>query len=270
MNNYNPRRHRPNCQQLATLPRKRKYFAIENIEAATLMTMKRYKIIDEFPDEINDKIQSFMCGKSLLKMKMVLNEISQVVSCNKKVQFRIAMERLNGIIKGLKAKETEKEKQFILKNRVELVGGERMRERGYIVKITPKFVHVVLEEGLFTVNLTIRKTKNQSAIHLGPFLGSCAYEVINWSGFHYGWVCSLNGKSDGDEESDCGNVMRLVWRGAMHVNGNASLTSKFNLGPMPLWHGAVSQCYMPPPLPNMWRRTVTILSAAEAVGEAVL
>ncbi len=98
-----PCRHRPNCQQLATLPGK--YFTIKNIEAATLTTTRRYKIIDEFPDEINDKFQSFMCGKSLLKIKMVSNEIGQVVSCNKKVQFRIVMERLDGIIKGLKAKE---------------------------------------------------------------------------------------------------------------------------------------------------------------------
>ncbi len=150
--------------------------------------MRRYKIIDEFPDEINDKIQSFMCGKCLLKMKMVSNEIGQVISCDKKVQFKIVMERLNGIIKGLKAKETKNKKQIILKNCVELVGGEIMRERGYIVKITPKFVHVVLKEGLFTVNPTIRKTRNQSAIHLGPFLGYCTYAVINWPGFHYGSV----------------------------------------------------------------------------------
>ncbi len=81
----------------------------------------------------------------------------------------------------------------------------------------------------------------------------------------------MKGKSDGDEESDGDNVMRLVWRGAIHVNGNASLTSKFNLGPMPLWHGAVSPFYMPsPPLPNRWRRTVTVASIAEAVVEAVL
>ena len=82
----------------------------------------------------------------------------------------------------------------------------------------------------------------------------------------------MKGKSDGDEESDGDNVMRLVWRGAIHVNGNASLTSKFNLGPMPLWHGAVFPFYMPsPPLvPNMWRRTVTVASVAEAVVEAVL
>ncbi len=59
-----------------------------------------------------------MCGKSLLKMKMVSNEIGQVVSCNKKVQFRIVMDSLDGIIKGLKAKENENEKQFILKNSV--------------------------------------------------------------------------------------------------------------------------------------------------------
>jgi hypothetical protein len=79
---------------------------------------------------------------------MVSDKIGQVISCNKKVQFRIILERLDGIIKGLKAKETENEKQFILKNCVELVGGESMWERGYIVKITPKFVHVVLKEGL--------------------------------------------------------------------------------------------------------------------------
>jgi hypothetical protein len=58
----------------------------------------------------------------------------------------------------------------------------------------------------------------------------------------------LKGKSNGDKESDVDNVMRLVWRGAMHVNGNASLTSKFNLGPMPLWHGAVFPFYIPSPL----------------------
>ncbi len=87
-----------------------------------------------------------------------------------------------------RALKQKKPKQFVQKNRVELVGGERMQERGYIVKITPKFVHVVLREGLFMVNPTIRKTKNQSAIHLGPFLESRAYEVINWSGFHYGSV----------------------------------------------------------------------------------
>ncbi len=149
---------------------------------------RRYRIIDEFSDKINNKIQSFMCVKSLLKMKMVSNKIGQVVSCDKKVQFRIVTERLDGIIKGLKAKETENEKQFILKNCMELVGGERMWERGYIVKITPKFVDFVLKEGLFTVNLTITKTKNQSAIHLGPFLGSREYEVINWLGFYYGSV----------------------------------------------------------------------------------
>ncbi len=71
MHNYRrmmvPRRHMPNCQQLATLPRKH-FTTIENIEAATLMTTRRYKNIDEFQDEINNKIQSFMCGKSLLKM----------------------------------------------------------------------------------------------------------------------------------------------------------------------------------------------------------
>ena len=78
-----------------------------------------------------------MCGKDLLKMKGVLNKTRKVVSCNKSVQFKIVMERLNGIIKGLKAKETKNEQKFILRNRVEV--GEDM---GYIIKITPKFVHV--------------------------------------------------------------------------------------------------------------------------------
>jgi hypothetical protein len=99
--------------------------------------MRRYKIIDEFPDEINDKIQSFTCGKCLLKMKMVLNEISQVISCNKKVQFRIVMERFDGIIKHLKAKETENKTQFILKNCMELVGGERMWGGGTLSRLPP-------------------------------------------------------------------------------------------------------------------------------------
>ena len=40
--------------QLATLPRK--YFAIKNTKATTLTTATRHKIIDELPDEINNKI----------------------------------------------------------------------------------------------------------------------------------------------------------------------------------------------------------------------
>ena len=107
---------RPICRQLISLPKK--YFAIKNIEATTLTTTTKHKFIDEFPDEINDKIQSYMCRKDLLKMKGVSNKIGNVVSCNKLVQFKIVMKRLNGIINGLKAKETKNEKE-------ELRGGGR-------------------------------------------------------------------------------------------------------------------------------------------------
>ena len=168
---------RPIRRQLISLPKK--YFAIENIEATTSTTTTRHKFIDELPDEINDKIQSFMCGKDLLKMKGVSNKTGKVVTCDKLVQFKIVLERLDGIIKGLKAKETKNKQKFILRNRVEV--GE---DRGYIIKITPKFVHVVLEVGLFTANPTIRKCKNEIPTHLGPFVGSTTYEVINWSGYH--------------------------------------------------------------------------------------
>ncbi len=89
-------------------------------------------------------------------MKMVSYKTGQVVSCNKKVQFQIVMERLNGIIMGLKSKETENKKKFILKNCVGMVGGERY-ERGYIIKIIPNFVDVVLKEGLFMVYPTIKR-----------------------------------------------------------------------------------------------------------------
>jgi hypothetical protein len=51
-----------------------------------------------------------MCGKDLLKMKVVSNKTGKVVSCNKLVQFKIAMERLNGIIEVHNAKETKNEK----------------------------------------------------------------------------------------------------------------------------------------------------------------
>ena len=77
-------------------------------------------------------------------MKGVPKKTGQVVSCDKSVQFKIIIKRLNGIIKGLKAKETKNKKQFILRNHVKVV-----EERGYIAKITPKFVHVVLEYSLF-------------------------------------------------------------------------------------------------------------------------
>jgi len=79
-----------------------------------------------------------------------------------KGQFQIEMECLDGIIKSLKSKETENKKIIILKNHVEMVGGERY-ERGYIIKIIPNFVDVVLKEGLFTVNPTIKRTNNQFA-----------------------------------------------------------------------------------------------------------
>ncbi len=61
-----------------------------------------------------------MCGKDLLKMKGVSNKTGKVVSCDQSVQFKIVMERLDGIIKGLKAKETKNEQKFILRNRVEV------------------------------------------------------------------------------------------------------------------------------------------------------
>jgi hypothetical protein len=69
---------RPTRHQLISLLKK--YFAIKNIEATTLTTTTRHKFIDELPDEINDKIQSFMCGKDLLKMKGVSNKTRKIVS----------------------------------------------------------------------------------------------------------------------------------------------------------------------------------------------
>ena len=89
------------------------------------------------------------------------------------------MERLNGIIKGLKAEETKNKQKFMPRNCVE-VG----KDRGYIIKITPKFVHVVLKVGIFTANPTIRKCKNEIPTHLGPFVGYTTLKVINLSGYH--------------------------------------------------------------------------------------
>ncbi len=168
--------------QLISLPKK--YFAIKNVKATMLTTTTRHKFIDELPDEIKNIIGSYMCGKDLLKMKGVSNKTGKVVTCDKSVQFKIVLERLDGIIKGLKAKETKNKQKFILRNCVEV--GE---DRGYIIKITPKFVHVVLEVGLFTANPTIRKCKNEIPTHLGPFVGSTTYKVINWSGYH----CKIQG-----------------------------------------------------------------------------
>ena len=90
------------------------------------------------------------------------------------------MEHLDGIINGLKAKETKNKQKFILRNHVKVEG-----ESEYIVKITPKFVHVVFTVGICTVTLTIRKCKNEIPTHLGPFVGLPTYDVINWSGHHY-------------------------------------------------------------------------------------
>ena len=92
----------------------------QNLKATTLTTMMRHKFIDELPDEINGKIQSYMWGKDLLKMKGVSNKTGEVISCNKTVQFKTVMEHLNGIINGLKAKETKNEQKFILRNCVKV------------------------------------------------------------------------------------------------------------------------------------------------------
>ena len=102
---------RPIHRQLILLPKK--YFAIEYIKATTLTTTTKHKFIDELPDEINNKIGSYMCRKDFLKMKGVSKKTGKVVSCDKSVQFKIIMERLNGIIKGLKAKETKNKKKSI-------------------------------------------------------------------------------------------------------------------------------------------------------------
>ena len=91
------------------------------------------------------------------------------------------MERLHGIINGLKAKKTKNKQKCILKNHV-LVDGKS----GYIVKINPKFVYAVLAVGIFTVTPIIRKYKNEIPTHLRPFVGSTTYKVINWSGYHRG------------------------------------------------------------------------------------
>ena len=93
---------KPTCRQLISLPKK--YFAIKNIKATMLTTTTKHKFIDELPDEINNKIQSFMSGKDIFKMKGVSNKTRKVVNCNQLVQFKIVMECLHGIIKGLKAK----------------------------------------------------------------------------------------------------------------------------------------------------------------------
>ena len=75
-----------------------------------MTTTTKHKFIDELLDEINDKIGSNMCRKDLLKMKGVSNKTGKVVSCNKSVQFKIVMERLDGIIKTSKQKETKNKK----------------------------------------------------------------------------------------------------------------------------------------------------------------
>ncbi len=85
-------------------------------------TTTRHKFIDELPDEINDKTQNFMCGKDLLKMKRVSNKTGKVVSCNNLVQFKIVMERLDGIIKGLKVKRNDEQAKV---HPEELRGGGR-------------------------------------------------------------------------------------------------------------------------------------------------
>ena len=97
----------PILWQLISLPKK--YFAIKNIKATLLTTTTKHKFIDEFPDEINDKIGCYMCRKDILKMKGVSNKTRKVFSCDKLVQFKIVMERLDGIINGLKSKETKNE-----------------------------------------------------------------------------------------------------------------------------------------------------------------
>ena len=86
------------------------------------------------------------------------------------------MERLDEIIEGLNAKETENKKQIILRNRVQ--AGE---DKGYIIMISCGLVHIAMEVGLFTANPTIGISDVGNLPHVGPFVGDNAYKVINWS-----------------------------------------------------------------------------------------
>ena len=54
-------------------------------------------------------------------------------------------------------------------------------EKGYIIKTTNKFAHVVLKECP-----TIKKIKNEFAMHLKPFMGEYTWEVDNWWGYDWG------------------------------------------------------------------------------------
>ena len=111
-------------------------------------------------------------------MKVVSNNTGKVVSCDKLVQFKIVMERLDAIIEGLNATKTENEKKFILKDCVQ--AGE---DKGYIIKISHDLVHIAMEEGLFTANPTIGISGIANLLHVGPFVGNTTYNVINWSGY---------------------------------------------------------------------------------------
>ncbi len=108
-----------------------------------------------------------------------------------------------GSSKASKQKETKKEEKFILRNRMEV--GE---DRGYIIKITPKFFHVVLEVGLFEANpRTIRKCKNDIPTHLGPFVGSTTYKVINWSGYY----CRIQGHKIKGKRNNDGCLKKMTY-----------------------------------------------------------
>ena len=76
----------------ARLPKK--YHVIENSKhtsSSIELAFNRYKIIENLMKEINNVIHNFMCRKSLLKLKVILNKTYKVIISNKRVPFKIIM-----------------------------------------------------------------------------------------------------------------------------------------------------------------------------------
>jgi hypothetical protein len=108
----------------------------------------------------------------------VSDKIKTLIENNRVLWFHITMEQLGAIIKVLNARKYMNNK---VKKWVKFKEGYvRLMNKGYIVKLTPAHVFVVLEGDLFRngVEDRIVEMENKQVQHVRPFVGEVE-EVVN-------------------------------------------------------------------------------------------
>ncbi len=91
-----------------------------------------------------------MTPEDPIKFKEVSNKVKTFIKNNRVLWFYQTMEWLDAIIKDLRPRNNANRKCFVLKNQLQFKQGSvRLMNVGYIVKVNPANVFVVLKGDLF-------------------------------------------------------------------------------------------------------------------------